>query len=52
MSDIQEPTEPGTPATDEAPTRPAEYIADIGFDEMNLSEPLRRALAERGYTHP
>ncbi|MCY1001471.1 DEAD/DEAH box helicase [Myxococcus sp. MISCRS1] len=52
MSDIQEPTAPGSPATDEAPTRPAEYIADIGFDDMNLSEPLRRALAERGYTHP
>jgi ATP-dependent RNA helicase DeaD len=51
MSDIQEPT-PGAPAPDEATTRPAEYIADISFDEMNLSEPLRRALAERGYTNP
>ncbi|MCY1047160.1 DEAD/DEAH box helicase [Corallococcus sp. bb12-1] len=51
MSDIQEPT-PGAPAPDEAPTRPGDYIADIGFDDMNLSEPLRRALAERGYTHP
>ncbi|MCP3101153.1 DEAD/DEAH box helicase [Myxococcus sp. K15C18031901] len=52
MSDIQEPTAPGSPAPDEAPTRPAEYIADIGFDDMNLSEPIRRALAERGYSHP
>ncbi|NOK39738.1 DEAD/DEAH box helicase, partial [Corallococcus exercitus] len=51
MSDIQEPT-PGAPAPDEATTRPGEYIADISFEEMNLSEPLRRALAERGYTSP
>jgi ATP-dependent RNA helicase DeaD len=51
MSDNTETT-PGSPAPDEAPTRPAEYVADIGFDDMNLSEPLRRALAERGYTHP
>ena len=51
MSDNQEPT-PGTPAPDEAPTRPDEYIADIGFDDMNLSEPIRRALAEVGYTRP
>ena len=52
MSDIQEPNVPGSPAPDEAPTRPAEYIADIGFDDMNLSEPIRQALAERGYTNP
>ncbi|QQR43159.1 DEAD/DEAH box helicase [Myxococcus xanthus] len=52
MSDIQEPNAPGSPAPDEAPTRPAEYIADIGFDDMNLSEPIRLALAERGYTNP
>ncbi|RKH18081.1 DEAD/DEAH box helicase, partial [Corallococcus sp. CA047B] len=51
MSDIQEPT-PGAPAPDEAPTRPGEYIADISFEDMNLSEPLRRALADRGYTNP
>ncbi|NMO23731.1 hypothetical protein HG543_54130, partial [Pyxidicoccus fallax] len=51
MSDNPETT-PGSPAPDEAPTRPAEYVADIGFEDMNLSEPLRLALAERGYTHP
>ncbi|MBZ4422127.1 DEAD/DEAH box helicase [Myxococcus sp. RHSTA-1-4] len=51
MSDNPETT-PGSPAPDEAPMRPAEYVADIGFDDMNLSEPLRLALAERGYTHP
>ncbi|RKH59403.1 DEAD/DEAH box helicase [Corallococcus llansteffanensis] len=51
MSDIQEPT-PGAPAPDEATTRPGEYIADISFEDMNLSEPLRRALADRGYTNP
>jgi ATP-dependent RNA helicase DeaD len=50
MSDIQDPEQPGTPA--EASTRPAEYVADVSFDDLNLSEPLRRGIAERGYTHP
>ncbi|MDY7233014.1 DEAD/DEAH box helicase [Hyalangium rubrum] len=52
MSDIpQDPTASGTPDT-EASSRPAEYIADISFEDMNLSEPIRRAITERGYTHP
>ncbi len=52
MSDIpQDPNPSGTPQT-EAPSRPAEYVADISFEDMNLSEPLRRAIAERGYTNP
>jgi ATP-dependent RNA helicase DeaD len=51
MSDIQDPNPQGSAET-EAPTRPAEYVADVSFDEMNLSEPLRRAIAERGYTNP
>ena len=51
MSDIQDPTTPGT-TEPEAPTRPAEYVADISFEDMNLSEPIRRAIAERGYTNP
>ncbi len=51
MSDIQGPEMPGTP-TSEATTRPAEYIADVSFDDLNLSEPIRRAIAERGYTSP
>ncbi len=50
MSDIQDPEQPGTTA--EASTRPAEYVADVSFEDLNLSEPLRRAIAERGYTHP
>ncbi len=50
MSDIQDPEQPGT--TSEAPTRPAEYVADVSFDDLNLSEPLRRGITERGYTHP
>ena len=32
--------------------RPEEYRADISFDEMGLSPELRRAISERGYTHP
>ncbi|ATB28086.1 DEAD/DEAH box helicase [Melittangium boletus] len=50
MSDIDTPEQPGTPA--EASSRPAEYVADVSFDDLNLSEPLRRGIAERGYTHP
>jgi ATP-dependent RNA helicase DeaD len=55
MSDIQDPTPSSSPAegADGAPSsRPAEYIADISFEEMNLSEPLRRAIAEAGYKNP
>ena len=33
------------------PTRPAEYVADIGFDDLTLSEPLRRA-HRRARLHP
>ncbi|HYO58754.1 DEAD/DEAH box helicase, partial [Archangium sp.] len=50
MSDIQPPEQPETTA--EAPSRPAEYVADVSFDDLNLSEPLRRGITERGYTHP
>jgi ATP-dependent RNA helicase DeaD len=55
MSDIQDPTPASSPGegADGAPSsRPGEYIADISFEEMNLSEPLRRAIAEAGYTNP
>ncbi|OJH35506.1 DEAD/DEAH box helicase [Cystobacter ferrugineus] len=50
MSDIDTPEQPGNTA--EASSRPAEYVADVSFDDLNLSEPLRRGVAERGYTHP
>src|SRR4051812_9241800 len=44
----EQATAPATPIHE----RPKEYIADIGFDEMAISEPIRRALHERGYVHP
>jgi ATP-dependent RNA helicase DeaD len=47
MSDVQPPESP--PAEAE---RPQEYVAEIGFDDLGLSPPIRRAVAERGYTHP
>ncbi|MCY1081327.1 DEAD/DEAH box helicase [Archangium lansingense] len=50
MSDLQSPDQPETTA--EAPSRPAEYVADVSFDDLNLSEPLRRGIADRGYTNP
>ncbi len=30
----------------------SDYVSDASFDEMNLAEPLRRAIAEHGYTKP
>ncbi len=32
--------------------RPQEYRAEVSFDDMGLSPELRRAVSERGYTHP
>jgi len=29
-----------------------EYIAELGFDQFNLSPSIRRAVSERGYRHP
>ncbi len=31
---------------------PSDYVAESSFDEMELSEPARRAVAERGYERP
>jgi len=37
----------------EAPSAaPSDYVAESSFDDMGLSEPVRRAVAERGYTKP
>ncbi len=32
--------------------RPQEYRAEVSFDDLGLSPELRRAIGERGYTHP
>ncbi len=32
--------------------RPQEYRAEVSFDDLGLSPELRRAISERGYTHP
>ena len=40
--------DPGT-AT---PDRPAEYLAEVGFEALALSPEIRRALVDRGYAHP
>jgi ATP-dependent RNA helicase DeaD len=38
---------------DGAPTvAPSDYVSQQSFDEFGLSEPLRRAVAERGYEKP
>jgi ATP-dependent RNA helicase DeaD len=37
----------------EAPARAtSDYVSEASFDELGLSEPVRRAIAERGYTKP
>jgi ATP-dependent RNA helicase DeaD len=37
----------------EAPAAaPSDYVAEASFEELGLSEPLLRAVAERGYTRP
>jgi ATP-dependent RNA helicase DeaD len=41
-----------TPLPPAPETRPAEYVADVTFDELGLSPELRRAISERGYTNP
>jgi ATP-dependent RNA helicase DeaD len=52
MSDIPQDPNPSDTPEPETRSRPAEYVADISFEDMNLSEPIRRAIAERGYTNP
>jgi ATP-dependent RNA helicase DeaD len=51
MSENQDPGPQG-PLPTGAAERPDEYIADVSFDDLNLSEPLRRAIADRGYVSP
>jgi ATP-dependent RNA helicase DeaD len=37
----------------DAPSQaPSDYVSEASFDDLNLSEPIRRAVAERGYTKP
>ncbi len=37
----------------EAPSQaPSDYVSEASFDDLGLSEPLRLAIAERGYTKP
>jgi len=48
------PAPPDAAATPETatPERPAEYLAEVGFEDLALSPEIRRALVDRGYTHP
>src|SRR5689334_1554050 len=32
--------------------RPAEYIADVSFEDLKMSDELRRAIADRGWKSP
>jgi ATP-dependent RNA helicase DeaD len=44
MSDITETSPEVKP--------PSDYVAEESFDQLPLSEPLRRGIAEKGYTRP
>jgi len=48
MSDTQIPADGPSEETE----GPQDYVAEIGFEDLALSEPVRRALAERGYHNP
>jgi ATP-dependent RNA helicase DeaD len=42
-----------SPSEQENPQeRPHDYVADVSFADMGLSEPVLKAVAERGYVHP
>ena len=40
------------PAMPEPDQKPSDYVAEKSFDDLNLSEPVRRGIADRGYTKP
>ncbi len=52
MTDTYQPTEGSTESEPGESSRPAEYVADVGFDDLNMAPELRRAVAERGWASP
>ena len=52
--DMNETSDSSAGATESGPAheRPAEYVADIGFDDLPLAEELRQAIRERGWASP
>ena len=51
-ADVPVPPEAAPAADTAAPERPSEYLAEVGFEDLALSPEIRRALVDRGYTHP
>jgi ATP-dependent RNA helicase DeaD len=47
-----EHVQPSAPETAPDSISTSDYVADASFDEMGLSEGVRRAVAERGYERP
>ena len=45
-------TETNSPLPTGTDDRPVEYKAEVSFDDLGLSPELRKAVSERGYTHP
>ena len=52
MTDTPTPSDAAAATPPEDTSLPQEYVADVSFEAMGLSEPLRRAVAERGYNRP
>jgi ATP-dependent RNA helicase DeaD len=50
LTDVAPPPETAPEAA--PPGLPSEYLAEIGFEDLALSPEIRRALVDRGYTHP
>jgi len=45
---VENPTD--VPGADVRPV--SDYVSEATFDDLNLSEPVRQGIAERGYTRP
>ncbi|MGA9526069.1 MAG: DEAD/DEAH box helicase, partial [Myxococcaceae bacterium] len=52
MTDTYQPTEGSTESEPGESSRPAEYVADVGFDDLNMAPELRLAVAEHGWKSP
>ncbi|MFO0584315.1 MAG: DEAD/DEAH box helicase [Anaeromyxobacter sp.] len=52
MENEQQGPAPVAEPSDVATAAPSDYVATASFDELGISEPVRRAIAERGYTKP
>jgi len=48
----EQPVTPEAQPAGDGAAKTSDYVAQKSFDDLNLSEPVRRAIAERGYVSP